>query len=97
MNLQQKYFTIVDALCQEFIMKYFTYWEWDYADYYIIGDLNVWLWPVHISDYYRSIDIIITALENNIPKDMLLDWYDKQLENKQPINLYNYYLNNAKL
>lgn len=86
-------------LCNLFIDTYFTYDDWDKADYDIIWDLNVWMWPVHISDYYRSIDNIICAIRNKIPEKILFKWYDENLynisEKNIKINLYNYWKQHA--
>lgn len=75
-------------LCEEFAEKYF-----EESDWYIIGNINVWYWPLDIADYFFSIDNIACALHNNIPKDVLLQWYNTFLEKwKVEVNLYNYYL-----
>ncbi len=75
-------------ICQEFGNKYFEESDWD-----IIGNINVWYWPVEVSDYFFSIDNVACALHNNIPKDILLKRYNTCLEKwKVETNLYNYYL-----
>lgn len=89
-----EYNNIIQNICKEFTDKYF---EW--LDWYIIGDANVWFGPLEIANYYFSIDNVICALNNNIPEDVLLKWYDESLEEYKKdrnvkINLYNYYLKN---
>jgi hypothetical protein len=63
----------------------------------ILGDDNVWLWPISIHSYVVSLDQIICALVNNIPKEIFIAYYDycsDQYWEKKNIeyNLYNYYL-----
>ncbi len=82
----------VTQLCKEFAEKYF-----EESDWYIIGDINVWYWPLEVADYFFSIDNIACALNNNIPKEVLLKWHEESLEEyekdwKVKINLYNYFL-----
>lgn len=85
-----EYIIAVLNLCEEFGNKYF---EGSYR--HIIGNINIWLWPLEVDDYYFSIDEIVCALNNNIPREVLLKWYDACLEDwKVNINLYNYYLQN---
>lgn len=77
-------------LCKDFVNKYF---DGTYRD--IIGNMNIWLWPLEVADYFFSIDNIVCALNNDIPKELLLKWYDACLEDwKVNSNLYNYYLQN---
>lgn len=83
-----EYNSAILHLCEEFTNKYF-----EKSDRQIIGNNNIWLWPLDVADRYFSIDDIVCALNNNIPKDVLLKWYDTCLEDwKVNINLYNYYL-----
>lgn len=89
-----EYNSAIFDLCKEFSNKYF---DGTYRD--IIGNANVWWWPLEVADYYFSIDNIVCALNNNIPKEALLKWYDQSLEYykekwKVKMNLYNYYLKN---
>jgi len=63
----------------------------------ILGDENIWLWPIDILSYVVSLDQIICALENDIPKEIFIDYYNycsEQYWEKKKIeyNLYNYYL-----
>ena len=63
----------------------------------ILGDVNVWIWPIDILSYVVSLDQIICALENDIPKEIFIDYYNycsEQYWEKKKIeyNLYNYYL-----
>lgn len=63
----------------------------------ILGDVNVWIWPIDINSYVVSLDQIICALQNDIPKEIFLDYYyycsDKYLKGETiEYNLYNYYL-----
>lgn len=63
----------------------------------ILGDENIWLWPIDILSYVVSLDQIICALENDIPKEIFIDYYNycsEQYWEKKNIeyNLYNYYL-----
>lgn len=85
-----EYNSAVLYLCEEFTNKYF-----GKSDRNIIGNNNIWLWPLDVADHYFSIDDIVCALNNNITKKVLLKWYDTCLEDwKVEINLYNYYLKN---
>lgn len=80
-------------ICGEFANKYFEEYDW-----HIIGNINVWYWPIEVADYFFSIDEIACALNNNIPKEVLLKWYynleDFGKLQEEKINLYNYYLKN---
>jgi hypothetical protein len=63
----------------------------------ILWDENVWLWPIDILSYVVSLDQIICALQNDIPKEIFIDYYNycsEQYWEKKKIeyNLYNYYL-----
>lgn len=85
-----EYNSAILHLCEEFTNKYF-----EGSDWHIIGNMNIWLWPLEVADYYFSIDEIVCALNNDIPKDVLLKRYDQDLEEwKLNTNLYNYYLKN---
>jgi hypothetical protein len=85
-----EYNSAILNLCEEFGDKYF-----EESDRHIIGNNNIWLWPLEVADYYFSIDEIVCALNNDIPKAVLLKWYDACLEDwKVKSNLYNYYLRN---
>lgn len=101
MKAIEQYRKSLDELCKAFVDTYFTYGDWDKADYDTIGNLNIWLWPVNINDYYRNIDNIICALHNKIPEDILFKRYDENLDdfmwNKETTNLYNFWKQNAQL
>ena len=63
----------------------------------ILGDENVWLWPIDINSYVVSLDQIICALQNDISKEIFLDYYYYCTDNYSKrenieCNLYNYYL-----
>ncbi len=65
-------------------------------DIEILWDENVWIWPIDINSYVVSLDQIICALENDIPKEIFLDYYyycyDKFLKGGDTeYNLYNYF------
>lgn len=94
------YNNAIDLLIKEFVRMYHTYDEDDVADRYIIED---WIrnapYTVEVNDYYRNINDIYTAVNHNIEKDKLFEWYDYSL-NKHQIksdwwdaiirNLYNF-------
>jgi len=66
-------------------------------DIEILGDENVWIWPIDINSFVVSLDQIICALVNDIPKGIFLNYYyycsDKYLKRANiEYNLYNYYL-----
>lgn len=85
-----EYNSAILHLCEEFCNKYF-----EGSDRHIIGNNNIWLWPMEVADYYFSIDEIVCVLNNDIPREVLLKWYDQDLEEwKLNTNLYNYYLKN---
>lgn len=88
------YYQSLLILLDSFVDKYY-----DWADYDIIGNLNIWLWPIEVCDDYRDIDKIVTALNNNIPKKILTQWYsihlDAVVKGNTCINLYNYRKQNA--
>ena len=89
------YNSAIMSLCNDFVEKYFNdAYGWD-----IVGDANMWWWPVEVSYYFFSIDNIVCALSNDMPKEVLLKWYDDSLEEykegwRVKMNLYNYYLKN---
>lgn len=93
------YMQSIENIIDIFIDAYYTFDDWSKADYYIIGDLNVWMWPVHISDYYRSIDNMICAIHNKIPEKILFRHYEESLkayDTKASFpNLYNYWKQHA--
>ena len=88
MKTINEYNSAILHLCEEFASKYF-----EGSDWHIIGNVNIWLWPLEVADCYFSIDEAVCALNNNIPREVLLKWYDSCLEDwKVNINLYNYFL-----
>ena len=92
MKTINEYQSALRNLCEEFGNKYFEESDWD-----IIGNINVWYWPIEVADYFFSIDNIACAISNNIPKEVLLKWYDYTLEEYErkwitQMNLYSYYL-----
>lgn len=93
------YLQSIWSLCNLFVDAYYTFDDWSKADYDIIGDLNIWMWPIHINGYYRSIDNIICAIRNKIPEKILFKHYEESLkayENKESFpNLYNYWKQHA--
>ena len=97
------YIQATEELIQEFCNIYFKD-EDDIVDYRNIWDYKYWAWMININtDYFFDIDDIFVATKEDIPKDVLFDWYDYQLEhyteNKEwnPTNLINYCkLNNSK-
>ncbi len=92
MKTINEYQSALRNLCEEFGNKYFEESDWD-----IIGNINVWYWPIEVADYFFSIDNIACAINNDIPKEVLLKWYDISLEEyekdwKVKMNLYNYFI-----
>jgi len=87
-----QYTYIIDRLASALCDKYGRS-----KDIEILWDENVWLWPINIHSYVVSLDQIICALENDIPKEIFIDYYNycsEQYWEKKKIeyNLYNYYL-----
>lgn len=68
-------------LVKKFVNVYYSYEDWDVADYYIIWE---WWWlapnTVEINDEFRHINQIYEALKHNIPKKILFEWYYYSLE-----------------
>lgn len=63
----------------------------------ILGDENVWLWPIDINSYVVSLDQIICALVNDISKECFLSYYDYCMDKYHAMeeikyNLYHYWM-----
>jgi len=93
-TLLDNYQRTLARLIERFSKIYFPSAESD-----IIWNVNIWLWPVEICDYYRDIDKIVTALYNDIQSKILFKRYELHLnaitDNKTCINLYNYWKQNV--
>ena len=95
-------------LLQERIQRHFIkiyYPDWDYEDWYSIGKDSNWKvapsWPFDLWEgtYYRDINNMRTALYNKIPKDIVLERYDKHQdyaneETYWTVNLYHFWRRN---
>lgn len=95
-------------LLQERIQRHFLkiyYPDWDYEDWYSIGKDSNWKvcpsWPYDLGEgaYYRDINNMRTALYNKIPKDIVLEWYNKHqdYDNEETywtVNLYHFWRRN---
>lgn len=92
-------------LLQERIQRHFIkiyYPDWEYEDCYSIGKDCSWKvspsGPLDIGEwtYYWNINDMRTALRHKIPKDIVLEWYDRHQEdytNEETywkVNLYHY-------
>lgn len=95
--------TSIKLLVDKFVEKYYTYSDWSKNEPDCVDrkdeDLS-YTW--NIGDEYRGIDDIFTALRFDIPKKILFDWYDLQVDywlktsawkkvEGTPLNLKNYY------
>lgn len=96
-----QYELVVKRMEELFVEKYYP----DYEDnYYSIG--SEWNRPVFPRgpldigewSYIRDVNNIWTALHNDIPKDIVLEWYDRycQYDSEEVgmMNLYTYYRQN---
>lgn len=104
-KIAEKFLKEADNLCQTFVKVYYP--NFDYAtDCYPIGrDSNFMAsipWPLDIGEgsYFYDINDVFVALYHNIPKDIVLEWYENHVEdytNKETyrsINLYHYWRKN---
>ncbi len=112
-TLTKQYEELTNAMSKEFYKKYFWNSDEEYSDLdadYYSECYMIWSsskrswnpsWPLDIREwtYIFSIDNIRTALERNIPKHILIDWYDKHqdwynFEEFWKVNLWHYYRQN---
>lgn len=89
-----------DKLYETFIKIYYP--DYDYSDCYAIGRGSSWMtsipWPLDIGEggYRYDLNDVFVALYNDIPRDIVLERYDKHVEeydNKKTyrkVNLYSY-------
>ncbi len=95
-----QYELVVKKMEELFVKKYYP----EYKDnYYSIGSEWNWpcapRWPLSISEeYIWDVNNIRTALHNDIPKDIVLAWYNRycQYDSEEvgAMNLYTYYRKN---
>lgn len=109
-TLTQQYELLTHKMAKEFYKKYFWDSEEEGADIdhdYFIDCYMIWSsnrrwrnpsWPLDIREwmYIFNIDDIWTALERDIPRNILIDWYDKHqdwynFEEFWKVNLRHYY------
>lgn len=112
-TLTQQYEILQLKMSKEFYKRYFWDSEEEYsdldADYYrecymIWSSSKRWRspsWPLDIREwmYIFNINDIRTALERDIPKNILIDWYDKHqdwynFDDFWKVNLWHYYRQN---
>jgi len=92
----QQYIDSTNSLLIEFWRIYF-----DWADpERIVRITDNYLWPHMFWDMYFSIEDIYTALQWEIPENILFEWYDYAYEchleeKKVEYNLLNYFKINA--
>jgi hypothetical protein len=73
--LKQKYETVVD----EYLKEFCTQFEFDYEDadyYWVAGEVGG---IIELGDYFLSFETIKTVIDNNIPYETWVGWYDYTL------------------
>lgn len=62
-----------NALAQEFCNKYFETDDWSW----VANDIGA---PLNVADYFFSLDRIVEALEINCSYELLIQFYDYEME-----------------
>ena len=95
-----EYEVLQEKIQRQFLKIYYP--DWEYEDCYSIGkDCRRKVspsWPLDIGEwtYYWNINDMRTALRHKIPKDIVLEWYDRHQEDYTnedtywKVNLYHY-------
>lgn len=100
-KIANKFLDQTDKLYQEFVKKYYPELEYD-LHCYPVGRNSKWMhsvpWPLDVDEgtCRYTLDDVFVALYNEIPKEIVLEWYEKHVEDYEDeetyrkINLYHY-------
>lgn len=84
---------VTKTMIDQFAEKYYTDDDGEMCYYYMIGEV----YACFNENYHWYIQDIFTALNNNIPKEVVYEWYDYQEqlkydsnEEKNPTNLLEF-------
>ena len=95
----KKYEELINEIALKFTKQFYREQfeeEADKDDYRIIGNADIWFWPVVIQEeYYFKLNEIITLFNNNWHTNIIKDYYDLCLEKYENmeapwISFYNY-------
>ena len=92
-NVLQEYYGSCKKIANKFIDRYFCEEDETHENiyFYAIADEYDAMWCVGESEYFMTLQEMVTCLKYNIPKEMFFDYYDDCVDGNMKHSLLSYY------